>query len=56
MDNEVLYRITYPPNNMYRSQLLLPEKYRKLVLKSLHDDSGHMGFNKTYGLVRDQFY
>uniref|UniRef100_A0A674CT74 Gypsy retrotransposon integrase-like protein 1 n=1 Tax=Salmo trutta TaxID=8032 RepID=A0A674CT74_SALTR len=56
MEDGVMYRITHPPNETRRAQLLLPEKFRTIVLKSLHDDSGHLGFDKTYGLVRDRFY
>lgn len=41
--------------NQSSKQLLLPEIFREVVLKSLHDDSGHLGFDKTYGLVRDRF-
>ena len=51
-----MYRITHRPNQTRRAQLLLPEEFKTMVLKSLHDDSGHLGFDKTYGLVRDRFY
>lgn len=37
-------------------QLLLPEELRPFVLKSLHDDIGHMGLERTLDLVRTQFY
>lgn len=56
MKDKVLYQVTNPPDRTSRSQLMLPEKYRKVVLKSLHDDTGHLGFDKTYELVRDHFY
>ncbi|XP_057187744.1 retrovirus-related Pol polyprotein from transposon 412 [Triplophysa rosa] len=52
----VMYRITIPPGRVRRSQLVLPEKYREMVMKSLHDDSGHLGLDKTYGLIKDRFY
>ncbi len=52
----VMYRITSPPGKSRRSQLVLPEKYRKMVMNSLHDDSGHLGLDKTYGLIQDRFY
>lgn len=51
-----MYRITSPPGKVHRSQLVLPEKYRKMVMKSLHDDSGHLGLDKTYGFIKDCFY
>ena len=51
-----MYRITSPPGKSCHSQLVLPEKHRKMVMESLHDDSGHLGFDKTYGLLKDRFY
>ncbi|KAL6460364.1 hypothetical protein MHYP_G00303300 [Metynnis hypsauchen] len=50
---DVMYRITVPPGRVRLSQLVLPEKFRKMVLQSLHDDSGHLGIDKTYGLVKE---
>ena len=44
------------PKETHCAQLLLSEKFRTTVLKSLHDDSGHLRFDKMYGLVRDRFY
>lgn len=37
-------------------QLVLPEKFHQDVLKSLHDDLGHMGIDRTLDLVRNRFY
>lgn len=54
--DSVLYRISKPPNQPVRQQLLLPQEFRETVLQSLHDQSGHLGFDKTYGLVRERFY
>ncbi|KAL4007883.1 hypothetical protein ACER0C_001735 [Sarotherodon galilaeus] len=56
MQKGVMYRIVTPPGKSRCSQLVLPEKYRTTVLKSLHDDSGHLGLDKTYGLIKDRFY
>ncbi|XP_072115422.1 uncharacterized protein [Mobula birostris] len=56
LKNHVLYRVTSPPDHPRRWQLVMPEKYRKAVLQALHDDSGHLGVEKTYGLVKDRFY
>lgn len=56
MQQGVMYRFTSPPGKSCCSQLVLPEKYRNTVMKSLHDDSGHLGLDKTYGLIRDRFY
>lgn len=51
-----LYRMSHPPNKPARQQLLLPQEFRTTVLQSLHDQSGHLGFDKTYGLIRERFY
>uniref|UniRef100_A0A672HB92 Gypsy retrotransposon integrase-like protein 1 n=1 Tax=Salarias fasciatus TaxID=181472 RepID=A0A672HB92_SALFA len=37
-------------------QLVLPEELRPLFLKSLHDDIGHMGVERTLDLIRTRFY
>lgn len=47
----LLYRVT-----SQRSQLVLPNQYRALVLRHLHDDMGHMGTKRVLGLARDRFY
>ncbi|PIK37506.1 hypothetical protein BSL78_25661 [Apostichopus japonicus] len=39
-----------------RKQLLLPEKYRKLVLKALHNDMGHVRVERTLELTRQRFF
>lgn len=56
MNQGVMYRITNPPGRSHRSQLVLPDKYGRMILTSLHDDPGHFGFDKTYGLFKDRFY
>ncbi|KAL5021393.1 hypothetical protein ScPMuIL_000548, partial [Solemya velum] len=39
-----------------KTQLVLPSKYRSLVLTSLHNDMGHLGIARSYFLTRDRFY
>lgn len=56
MENGVMFRCTQAPDKPRRKQLCLPRKFHEVVLRSLHDDSGHLGFDKTYGLVRERFY
>lgn len=51
LDNGLLYRRT-----RQRSQLVLPDQYRPVVLKHLHNDMGHMGAERVLGLARDRFY
>uniref|UniRef100_A0A8C6PWV3 Gypsy retrotransposon integrase-like protein 1 n=1 Tax=Nothobranchius furzeri TaxID=105023 RepID=A0A8C6PWV3_NOTFU len=56
LQQEVMYHITVPPGRTRRSQLVLPEKFKKMVMQSLHNDSGHFGTDKTYGLIKERFY
>lgn len=51
LDNGLLYWRT-----SQRSQLVLPDQYRSLVLKHLHNDMGHIGAERILGLARDRFY
>lgn len=51
LENGLLYRRT-----SQRSQLVLPECYRSMVLKLLHNDMGHVGTEKVLALVRHRFY
>ena len=37
-------------------QLVLPKRYHPLVLRHLHDDTGHLGAERVTELARDRFY
>jgi transposase InsO family protein len=50
IDN-VLYRKTSTGN-----QLILPEKYKPVVLHELHNEMGHVGSEKVLALVRSRFF
>ena len=39
-----------------KSQLVLPSAHIDVILKSLHNDMGHPGIDRTMLLVRDRFY
>lgn len=39
-----------------RTQLVLPERYKTIVLKELHDEMGHQGIDRTTSLIRDRFF
>uniref|UniRef100_A0A3B3QDK9 Gypsy retrotransposon integrase-like protein 1 n=1 Tax=Paramormyrops kingsleyae TaxID=1676925 RepID=A0A3B3QDK9_9TELE len=56
ISGDVLYRVSKLPNKPRSQQMVLPQEFRGLVLRSMHDLSGHLGFDKTYGLVRARFY
>ena len=47
----ILYRKTNE-----REQLVLPQKYHRLVLKHLHEEMGHVGANRVIELARERFY
>lgn len=51
----ILYR-RRRENEELSYQLVLPEDLRPRVLRSLHDDMGHMGIERTLDLVRTRFY
>lgn len=53
--NGVLYR-KRRENDTLSYQLVLPVELRPFVLKSLHDDMGHLGIERTLDLVRARFY
>ena len=51
----VLHQL-YINNDEEYHQLVLPECYRGKVLKSLHDDMGHQGIERTLALLHERFY
>lgn len=53
--NGVLYR-RRQESGAYQYQLALPTALRDMVLKSLHDDMGHLGIDRTLDLVRSRFF
>lgn len=53
--NGVLYRQRQDgPNIVF--QLVLPEELRAIALRSLHNDMGHLGIERTVDLIRARFY
>ncbi|XP_063780792.1 uncharacterized protein LOC134928708 [Pseudophryne corroboree] len=52
----ILYRRSIRMDGTYKMQLVLPEKYKLMVLQALHDGHGHLGYDKTQGLVSERFY
>lgn len=51
LEDGLLWRKT-----LQRKQLVLPERYRVLALKHLHNDMGHVGTETVINLARDRFY
>lgn len=56
VEKGVLYRVLPLSDNRVRRQLVLPTSFRNSVLTSLNDESGHLGFDKTYAFIRDRFF
>ena len=52
----LLYRLVKRPSGTDVRQLVLPKVYVPAVLKSLHDECGHLGIEKSAELIRDHFY
>ncbi|XP_036947992.1 uncharacterized protein LOC119016325 [Acanthopagrus latus] len=52
----LLYRVREKMCGKQIKQLVLPARYRPMVLRSLHDECGHMGVERTTELVKDRFY
>lgn len=55
LQNGILYRRRQVDEEI-QYQLILPESQRSIVLKSLHDDMGHLGFDRTLDLTRTRFF
>lgn len=56
VEQELLYRTLKLSDGRIRKQLVLPKQFHSFVLNSLHDQTGHLGCDKTYALVRDRFF
>ena len=52
----VLFRHRQSEDGSEKLQLLLPEAYRDLVCRMLHDDMGHLGQDRTISLCADRFF
>ena len=51
----ILYR-RCQVGDMTRYQILLPRSLVDQVIKGLHDDNGHLGFDRVMELIRTRFY
>ncbi len=54
--DDLIYRVKEKMCGKQIKQLVLPGRYRPMVLRSLHDECGHMGVERTTELVKDRFY
>lgn len=55
LQEDILYRRRQDGEKVL-FQLVLPEDLRSVVLKSLHDEMGHLGIERTLDLVRSRFF
>lgn len=54
--NGVMYRRIRDCQRGEVDQLILPERLCEVVKTALHDDSGHLGFERTLQMIRERFY
>ena len=55
LKDRVLHRL-YIHNDVEYHQLVLPQRYHKKILQSLHNDLGHQGIDRTLDLLRERVY
>ena len=42
---------------LYRNQqVVLPQKFRRIVYRELHEEMGHLGVERALALARERFY
>ncbi|XP_035809415.2 uncharacterized protein LOC118471094 [Amphiprion ocellaris] len=56
MKDGLLHRLSKKQSGEEVAQLVLPEVFRSTVLKSMHDDFGHLGLERTLDLIRARVY
>ena len=55
LKKEVLHRL-YISEDMEYHQLVLPQRFHSKILRSVHDDMGHQGLEKTMDLLQERIY
>ncbi|XP_034560089.1 uncharacterized protein LOC117827597 [Notolabrus celidotus] len=56
MKDGLLHRVSTSHTGKQTNQLVLPTKFRTDVLKSMHDDLGHLGVERTTDMLRSRFF
>lgn len=56
MRNGLLHRVSKSHTGDKTEQLVLPPEFRAAVLKSMHDDLGHLGAERTTDMIRSRFF
>ena len=52
----LMYRIVQDPKLGELTQLLLPATLREKIITSLHDDTGHLGLERSLQMIRERCY
>lgn len=56
MKNGLLHRVSTSHVGEKTHQLVLPAEFKPVVLKSMHDDLGHLGVERTTDMLRSRFF
>ena len=57
LKNGLLYhKVQLKDHKMSIQQFVLPEEFRREVILACHDDFGHLGMEKTLGLLEERFF
>uniref|UniRef100_A0A8C2CR87 Gypsy retrotransposon integrase-like protein 1 n=1 Tax=Cyprinus carpio TaxID=7962 RepID=A0A8C2CR87_CYPCA len=56
MKDGLLHRLSKRPSGEELTQLVLPSKFKEVVLKATHDDLGHLGIERMADLLRSRFF
>ena len=54
--NNLVYHKTGNNSGNSAMQFILPLKFREQALEACHDEIGHLGFERSIDLLRDQFF
>ena len=57
LSGQILYhRVQLKDHDQETYQFVVPVKYRKRALELVHDEFGHLGIDRTMGLMQERFY
>ena len=55
--NGLLYRkVQFNSHEQPSLQFVLPQNYREQAVNACHDDTGHLGLERSLDLLKDKFY
>lgn len=55
MEGDLLHRLSRSQSGEQSRQLVLPSEFRPVVLRSLQDNLGHLGAERTTDMIRNRF-